>query len=286
MGGSVVLEYTEYSEMTLGLLSELGIDIERLLENQDSNFAFHPFGLEAGVYFDGDHFDQEKLMTGPLIPFVRTGSDGEYHWVKRVDELPISAAARGQLKRFLTERTDYLADVPDAQKLQALEKISYHDFLVKRAGLPEEAARIYQRYPAGNDGLGTDAMPALDGLWFGLPGIRGLGDFGRAMESELTSYTEDFPAAFFPDGNATVPRLLVAKLIPGVGPGKNQEEVASARFDYSRLDASGSPVRIQRSHVASRVTVDSHRRGTRTSSCPARNTWRRHRSGRYTLGGR
>ena len=37
--------------------------VAALLENQDPNFAFHPFGLEAGVYFDGDHFDQEKLMT-------------------------------------------------------------------------------------------------------------------------------------------------------------------------------------------------------------------------------
>jgi len=217
-GGSVFLEYSEYSDVTLGLLGEIGVDIERLRENQDPSFIYHPFGMESGVYFDSAHFGRDQLMTGPLIPLTGTGPDGEYHWVKRVGDLPISAAAQGQLKRFLTQRTDYLADVPDAQKLQALGKISYNDFLVKRAGLPEEAARIYQRYTATLFGVGTDAIPAIDGLGFGMPGLRGLGDFGRAM-------------------------------------GENMEEVATARFDYARLDAPGSPVRLRLNSTA--VHVDS-----------------------------
>ncbi|MBW2579337.1 MAG: hypothetical protein JRE38_14935, partial [Deltaproteobacteria bacterium] len=173
----------------------------------------------------------------------------------RVGDLPISAAAQGQLKRFLTQRTDYLADGPDAQKLQALGKISYNDFLVKRAGLPEEAARIYQRYTATLFGVGTDAIPAIDGLGFGMPGLRGLGDFGRAMESELEAGSNILDGAYFPDGNSTVPRLLVRKLIPGVGSGENMEEVATARFDYARLDAPGSPVRLRLNSTA--VHVDS-----------------------------
>jgi spermidine dehydrogenase len=255
LGGSVYLEYSEYSDVTLGLLGEIGIDIERLRENQDPGFLSRPFGMESGVYFDSDHFGRDQVMTGPLLPFTGTGPDDEYHWVKRVGDLPISAAAQGQLKRFLTQRTDYLADVPDAQKMEALSKISYHDFLVKRAGLPEEAARIYQRYTAPIFGVGTDAVPALYGMGFGMPGIRGLGDFGRAMEPEL-QYALDNPVGVsFPDGNATVPRLLVLKLIPGVGSGKSMEEVVTARFDYARLDAAGSPVRLRLNSTA--VHVDS-----------------------------
>jgi spermidine dehydrogenase len=254
-GGSVFLEYSEYSDITLGLLGEIGVDIERLRENQDPSFISHPFGLEAGVYFDSAHFGRDQLMTGPLIPFTRTGSDGEYHWVKRVGDLPISAAAQGQLKRFLTQRTDYLADVPDAQKMEALNKISYHDFLVKHAGLPEEAARIYQRYTATIFGVGTDAVPALYGMGFGMPGIRGLGDFGRAMEPELQSPLDNIVGVSFPDGNSTVPRLQVLKLIPGVSSAKSMEEVVTARFDYARLDAAGSPVRLRLNSTA--VHVDS-----------------------------
>jgi len=258
-GGSVYLEYGDYSDITLGLLGEVGIDIERLIENQgpDSSLT-RPFGMESGVYFDSEHFGRDQLMTGPLVPFTGTGPDGEYHWVKRVGDLPISAAAQGQLKRFLTQRTDYLADVPDAQKMEALSKISYHDFLVKHAGLPEEAARIYQRYTAPLFSAGTDAVPALDGLYLGMPGLRGLGDFGRAMEAELQKAADNATGpggAYFPDGNSTLPRLQVLKLIPGVSSAKNQEEVATARFDYARLDAAGSPVRLRLNSTA--VHVDS-----------------------------
>ena len=255
LGGSVFLEYADYSDVTLGLLGELGIDIERLRENQDPGFLTRPFGMEPGIYFDSDHFGRDQLMTGPLVPFTHTGPDDEYHWVKRVGDLPISAAAQGQLKRFLTQRTDYMADVPDAQKMEALSKISYHDFLVKHAGLPEEAARIFQRYTAPIFGVGTDAVPALYGMGFGMPGIRGLGDFGRATEPELQPPLDNPTGVSFPDGNSTVPRLLVLKLIPGVSSAKNQEEVATARFDYARLDAAGSPVRLRLNSTA--VHVDS-----------------------------
>ncbi len=68
-----------------------------------------------------------------------------------------------------------MADVPDAKKAAALGKMSYRDFLVKHAGLPDEAARLYQRYTAPYFGVGTDAAPADNCLAFGLPGLRGLG---------------------------------------------------------------------------------------------------------------
>ncbi len=253
IGGSVFLEHTNYGDVTLGLLSEIGVDIERLREKQDPGFINHPFGLDSGVFFDSAHYGTDRLLTGPLIPFVRTGPDGEYRWLEQLDGIPISATARTHLQRFLTERTDYLADVPDAKKAAALGKMSYHDFLVKRAGLPEEAARLYQRYLAPYFGVGTDAVPTDSCLGSGLPGLRGLGGFGRALEAEMSSYPDEIQGAHFPDGNATVPRLLVRKLIRGVAPGKSMEDVASARFDYSRLDASGSKVRIRLSSTAVHV---------------------------------
>jgi spermidine dehydrogenase len=53
----------------------------------------------------------------------------------------------------------------------------------------------------------------------------------------------------FPDGNATVARLLVRRLIPGVfrHPERSEgaEAVVTARADYSRLDRPGSDVRLR-----------------------------------------
>jgi spermidine dehydrogenase len=50
----------------------------------------------------------------------------------------------------------------------------------------------------------------------------------------------------FPDGNASVARLLVQKLIPGVAPSmKGPEDVAIARFDYSALDRENQDTRLR-----------------------------------------
>lgn len=49
----------------------------------------------------------------------------------------------------------------------------------------------------------------------------------------------------FPDGNASIARLLVRSLIPGAIPRHTMDDVVTARADYSRLDRKASPVRIR-----------------------------------------
>ena len=53
------------------------------------------------------------------------------------------------------------------------------------------------------------------------------------------------------DGNASVARLLVQKMIPSVAPNmKGFEDVAITRFDYSALDKSEQPVRVRLNSTA------------------------------------
>ena len=49
----------------------------------------------------------------------------------------------------------------------------------------------------------------------------------------------------FPDGNASIARLLVRSMIPAAIPGHTMEDVVTARADYSLLDQDGAPVRIR-----------------------------------------
>src|SRR5262249_55170850 len=49
----------------------------------------------------------------------------------------------------------------------------------------------------------------------------------------------------FPDGNASVARLLVRALIPEAMPGHTMEDVVTARADYSKLDGDEQSVRIR-----------------------------------------
>src|SRR3712207_8332928 len=59
----------------------------------------------------------------------------------------------------------------------------------------------------------------------------------RPPRSTLFPYTTLFRSSFhFPDGNASIARLLVRGLVPGALPGNTAEDVVAARADYARLD--------------------------------------------------
>jgi spermidine dehydrogenase len=68
----------------------------------------------------------------------------------------------------------------------------------------------------------------------------------------------------FSDGNATVARLLVRKMLPAVSSGgSTQEDGITAPFDYSRLDLHDSPLRIRLQSTAVNVQ---HNGDPKTSS--------------------
>jgi spermidine dehydrogenase len=57
----------------------------------------------------------------------------------------------------------------------------------------------------------------------------------------------------FPDGNASIARLIVRDLIPAAMPGHGVEEVVTAKADYSQLDHANNAVRIRLNHVVVRA---------------------------------
>jgi spermidine dehydrogenase len=57
----------------------------------------------------------------------------------------------------------------------------------------------------------------------------------------------------FPDGNASIARLLVRKLIPGVLPGSTAEDIVLAKCNYAALDQPGAHVRLRLSSLAVHV---------------------------------
>jgi spermidine dehydrogenase len=67
----------------------------------------------------------------------------------------------------------------------------------------------------------------------------------------------------FPDGNASIARLLVRALIPAVAPGADASNLALARFDYSKLDEPGSPIRLRLESTV--INAENHDGGTRVT---------------------
>jgi spermidine dehydrogenase len=94
-------------------------------------------------------------------------------------------------------------------------------------------------------GVGIESVSIMEALGFGAPGLYALGLPDSVTQPEETQDPNQYRYPMFPDGNASVARLLVRKLIPEVAPGNSMQDVVTARFDYSQLDRDSSPVRVR-----------------------------------------
>ena len=60
----------------------------------------------------------------------------------------------------------------------------------------------------------------------------------------------------FPDGNASIARLIVRSLLPEAIPGNSVTDVVTAKANYGRLDQASSPIRIRLNSTVVRVKHD------------------------------
>ncbi len=233
-GGTInIQDFDWYDEASQGLIRELGIDVERYPEFEDEEL-YASLGLSRGVFFDKETFGVDRLVTGQR----------ELGWREFLAKTPLSERARNDIARLYEERVDYLPDLSLKEKEVALRRMSYRDFLTDVVKVHEDAIPYLQALPAGTWAIGIDAFPAWAGLYSGYPGLLGMGLPERASRG---------PSFRFPDGNASIARLLVRSMIPGVAPGKSLEDIVTARFDYAQLDREGTPVRIRLNSTAIRV---------------------------------
>jgi len=155
-----------------------------------------------------------------------------------VKQMPISKPAKREFLRLLVTTKDQIPEIPLEDKEEYLYTLSYRDFLGKHMKIREPDVFAVLQDLTTDSGVGIDTTPAYDALSYtGLPGwdAAGLPDTG---ESEPYIH-------HFPDGNASIARLLVRRMIPAVAPGNTMEDVVTTRFDYSKLDRPSSPVRLR-----------------------------------------
>jgi spermidine dehydrogenase len=245
LGGTHNLEHWKFSDTVNAMMDELGIDTGEMLRNKE--FGYGRNGRNGPArWFDADNYGQDKLLTG--CSFQEPDSE---RMLACVDEFPISETARDQLKHFYTMRINVLEGKNEEQARAYLEGTAYTDFLRHHGGLGDEAVHLFDNANHGGWGVETRSLSIAECVEQGLPGLHLLGKSSIADAGE-------YPAAFFPDGNASLARLQVHALIPEVAPGTNADNIAVAKFDYKLLDRPGSPVRLRlNSTVINASNIDS-----------------------------
>jgi spermidine dehydrogenase len=238
-GGTLSIETPfPYSFTAKSLLKELGITVEGYAAQHENRELYE--GLTHGVFFDKEHFLADKLVTGA----------GTKPWRQFFGEAPLPAPSRNDLVRLFTEERDYLPALNPAEKAAALKKMSYQTYLRNHVKLSDVAIGYFAGDGYRNNKR-VDTCPAFE-AWreHRLPGFAGMKIDG---EPPFESGFE----AHFPDGNATIARLLVNRLVPSAVAGlHDMNGIVTARFDYSKLDGSGSPVRVRLSSTAVLVRHD------------------------------
>ena len=231
---------TQYSEAANRLLRELGVEIGRF-ETAFERTLYSSLGLSRAVFFARETFGRDVLVPGEppgggIDDASRRIANGK-PLSEFVAAFPISSASKAQLLALYDRGHDPLGGKTAQEKLETLKRTSYRDYLVRVCGCSEEVANCFQGRTLGFFGLGCDAVPAADARELGYPGFDGLGLPGRSAREPYIYH--------FPDGNASLARLLVRSLVPEVAPGQTMDDVVLARFDYDKLDRSGQGVRIR-----------------------------------------
>jgi spermidine dehydrogenase len=241
-----------YSAIAAGLLRKLGVDPVKLDATCTKKNFYSSIGLGRGIFFDRETFGSDKLVVGV----------GSKAWSELLADAPLAPQARGDIARLYEAKVDYMSGLTREQKKQRLAQMSYQDFLVNVARVDPGVVSVFQARTHGEWGVGSDAVGALEVWALGFPGFQGL-DLdapGAASHSGATprmGFTASGYAAtggsyrfHFPDGNASIARLLVRSLVPSSIPGRSAEDIVTAKADYRQLDRPGAPVRIRLNSLA------------------------------------
>jgi spermidine dehydrogenase len=246
-----------YSKPASALIKALGIDPVKL-HKECSDPAIYK-GLTTGVFFDKETWGVDKIVR------VDTG-DGDRGepppeaWIKFANEAPVSDAVKQSILKIETGKENYYPGLTSDQIKEKLVRLPYKDYLLNVVKADPGIVPLYQHRTDDEWALGFEAVSALDAWGYGMSGFAGLplkpgGKYQKMMGYTSAGYSTAGGSDFFhfPDGNASIARALVRKLVPGSIPGKDIHDLILAKCDYSKLDRPGNAVRIRLNNLVVRA---------------------------------
>ena len=247
LGGAQNLDNpSNYGDIAGSLLIDLGINeaaIAKMAANTPDDYVLGgKLGGDVGLTVpDGD---EHLTIGGHWLKFFH--GRGDYQ--AGVRDLPIPAEQKDKLVAFFGGEKDFLDDLSLTEKWDYVNNTSYNQFLVDRVELSVDTIPILNAHLRILNGPSGWNHTVLEGILAGSPGLRAMGWLADFVDSIGAMLLDELAGdiRMFPDGNASVARLLVQKMIPDVAPGMTGfEDVAIARFNYGALDQADQSTRIR-----------------------------------------
>ena len=246
LGGAQNLENPgNYSAAAGDLLAGIGID-EAFLATMA---AQTPDDLALAGRLDANN---GVAIPGPGGHFTMAGNwNGVMYagegYEAAVQALPIAADEKERLIAFFGGGRDFLEDLSLRKKWRYINTVSYNQFLIEKVGLAEDTLPLLNAIIVHLTGMSGWNLTVLEAIGYGASGIRSMGWIGRSVAYAGGSFVDSLvDVQMFPDGNASVARLLVQNLIPSVAPQmQGPEEVVASRFAYEALDRDENTTRMR-----------------------------------------
>jgi len=248
-----------YSREARALMSAIGIEPVALADAAEKAAHREVFqGLQRAHFFDAETFGADRLVVGSPAPGRGRGDEARKSWEAFLAKTPLAPDVQKDIARLESASVDYMPGLSNDEKKDRLSRISYKAFLLDYVKVQPGVIPFYQVRTHGLYGIGIDAVGALECWGMDYPGFAGMNLDPRATgRMSFTARGEATPKPpydfHFPDGNASIARLLVRALVPDALPGRTAEDSVLARADYGKLDRAQSPVRIRLGCTVARV---------------------------------
>jgi spermidine dehydrogenase len=257
-GGSESLEWPhEFGETVRKLMSDLGVDMDRFKSAYDVDF-YKRHNLGAVTYFNRQTFGEDKIVKHPFCDypgFVEGLLRPTLSYEEAVQQTPLSDRGKEQLLRVL-KGGQHVLNLPKEELPEYVRTHSWFDYLQNTLGVDDPGVlKMARRTNMDYEGGGTDVMSISEALASGSLGgdpyaawkdAMEEGDYQEYVNKDGPTYSVRYPfIEHFPDGNATIARSLVKKMVPNVGPGENAEAIVLSKFNYAELDKSSNSVRVR-----------------------------------------
>ncbi|MDK4681000.1 NAD(P)-binding protein [Kingella negevensis] len=226
---------TKYSEVASQLLRELGIDYKKFNQYFDQTLYKEKWQLKRGTYLAEKTFGKAAMIIGQTD--VRNKDNAEI-----IAKFPFSEEDKRALTEIYTKPQDYLKGKSKRQRQKYAETTSYKTFLAERVKLSETSLKYLQNLSSDYWGHDISAISVSEALENHYPGVQNLGLPKPDFDPDAEPYIYHFP-----DGNASIARLLVHKMIPNITQDKadTMEDIVTAKFQYDQLDLPTNNVRIR-----------------------------------------